>query len=70
MSACYLAAKQADELQLCAQAMCLEEKLCCSVPEGARIEIFLHRVRQSKTREKSLASGRRNLSYKISGCPQ
>ena len=26
---------QADELQLCAQAMCLEEMLCCSVPEGA-----------------------------------
>lgn len=25
----------ADELQLCAQAMCLEEILCCSVPAGA-----------------------------------
>lgn len=25
----------ADELQLCAQAMCLEEMLCCSIPEGA-----------------------------------
>ena len=25
----------ADELQLCAQAMCLEEMLCCNVPEGA-----------------------------------
>ena len=24
-----------DELQLCAQAMCLEEMLCCSIPEGA-----------------------------------
>lgn len=24
-----------DELQLCAQALCLEELLCCSVPEGA-----------------------------------
>ncbi|MDY3617578.1 CRISPR-associated protein Cas4 [Agathobaculum sp.] len=24
-----------DELQLCAQAMCLEEMLCCAVPEGA-----------------------------------
>lgn len=24
-----------DEAQLCAQAMCLEEMLCCSVPEGA-----------------------------------
>lgn len=26
---------QADELQLCAQAMCLEESLCCPIPEGA-----------------------------------
>ena len=26
---------QADELQLCAQAMCLEEMLCCSIQEGA-----------------------------------
>ena len=24
-----------DMLQLCAQAMCLEEMLCCSIPEGA-----------------------------------
>ena len=28
-------AHQADELQLCAQAMCLEEMLCCPIPEGA-----------------------------------
>lgn len=28
-------AHEADELQLCAQAMCLEEMLCCSIPEGA-----------------------------------
>ena len=28
-------AHDADELQLCAQAMCLEEMLCCSIPEGA-----------------------------------
>lgn len=26
---------QADELQLCAQAICLEEMLCCSILEGA-----------------------------------
>lgn len=26
---------QADEAQLCAQAMCLEEMLCCAIPEGA-----------------------------------
>lgn len=28
-------AHQADELQLCAQAICLEEMLCCSIAEGA-----------------------------------
>lgn len=26
---------EADKMQLCAQAMCLEEMLCCKVPEGA-----------------------------------
>ena len=26
---------RADELQLCAQAMCLEEMLCCGIPQGA-----------------------------------
>lgn len=25
----------ADELQLCAQALCLEEMLCCTIPKGA-----------------------------------
>ena len=25
----------ADRLQLCGQAMCLEEMLCCDIPEGA-----------------------------------
>ena len=30
-----LRAEQEYEIQLCAQAMCLEEMLCCSVPEGA-----------------------------------
>ena len=28
-------ADRADELQLCGQAMCLEEMLCCTMPEGA-----------------------------------
>lgn len=36
---------QADELQLCAQAMCLEEMLCCAVPEGA---IFYGETRRRK----------------------
>ena len=29
-----LRAEQEYEVQLCAQAMCLEEMLCCSIPEG------------------------------------
>ena len=37
---------QADELQLCAQAMCLEEMLCCAVPEGA---IFYGETRRRTT---------------------
>lgn len=28
-------AHNADQMQLCAQAMCLEEMLCCFIPEGA-----------------------------------
>lgn len=28
-------AHDADQMQLCAQAMCLEEMLCCAIPEGA-----------------------------------
>ena len=36
---------QADELQLCAQAMCLEEMLCCAVPEGA---LFYGETRRRK----------------------
>lgn len=44
---------QADELQLCAQAICLEEMLCCSIPEGA---LFYGepRRRQTITLDKSL----------------
>ena len=34
---------RADELQLCAQAMCLEEMLCCTVSEGA---IFYGEIRR------------------------
>ena len=30
-----LRAEQEYEIQLCAQAMCLEEMLCCDIPEGA-----------------------------------
>lgn len=33
----------ADRLQLCAQAMCLEEMLCCEIPEGA---IFYAEIRR------------------------
>jgi len=34
-----------DELQLCAQAMCLEEMLCCKIPEGA---LYYGETRQRK----------------------
>lgn len=37
---------QADELQLCAQAMCLEEMLCCSITEGA---LFYGETRRRST---------------------
>lgn len=33
----------ADRLQLCAQAMCLEEMLCCDIPEGA---VFYGEIRR------------------------
>lgn len=36
-------ATHADSLQLCAQAMCLEEMLVCSIPKGA---IFYHTTRR------------------------
>lgn len=32
-----------DKLQLCAQAMCLEEMLCCDIPEGA---VFYGEIRR------------------------
>ena len=50
---------QANELQLCAQAMCLEEMLCCSIPRGAlyfgetrhRQEILLTEELRQEVRE-------------------
>ncbi|WP_303855207.1 CRISPR-associated protein Cas4 [Allisonella histaminiformans] len=33
----------ADELQLCAEAMCLEEMLCCEIPCGALFYSEIHR---------------------------
>lgn len=38
----------ADRLQLCAQGMCLEEMLCCAVPEGA---LFYGETRRHETVE-------------------
>lgn len=35
----------ADELQLCAQAMCLEEMLCCEIPAGA---LYYGEIRRRK----------------------
>jgi len=34
---------EVDRLQLCAQAMCLEEMLCCDIPEGA---VFYGEIRR------------------------
>lgn len=36
----------ADRIQLCAQAMCLEEMLCCDIPEGA---LFYGETRRRET---------------------
>ena len=36
----------ADRLQLCAQAMCLEDMLCCDIPEGA---LFYGETRRRET---------------------
>ena len=33
----------ADEMQLCAEGMCLEEMLCCTIPEGALFYAEIHR---------------------------
>lgn len=38
----------ADELQLCAQAMCLEEMLCCEIPCGALFYGETHRKTERK----------------------
>ncbi len=38
----------ADRIQLCAQAMCLEEMLCCEIPEGA---LFYGETRRRETVE-------------------
>lgn len=39
-------ASDADRLQLCAQAMCLEEMLCCDIPEAA---LFYGETRRRET---------------------
>lgn len=39
---------RADELQLCLQALCLEEMLCCKIPAGA---LFYHEERRRKAVE-------------------
>ena len=48
---------RADELQLCAQAMCLEEMLCCTVSEGA---IFY-----GETRRRTSVSFSRDLREQV-----
>ena len=55
---------QADELQLCAQAICLEEMLCCSIPEGA---LFYGepRRRQTVTLDDSLRQTVREMAKQM-----
>lgn len=55
---------QADELQLCAQAICLEEMLCCSIPEGA---LFYGepRRRQTVTLDDSLRQTVREMTEQM-----
>ena len=55
---------QADELQLCAQAICLEEMLCCSIPEGA---LFYGepRRRQTVTLDESLRQTVREMAKQM-----
>ena len=55
-------AHRADEVQLCAQAMCLEEMLAVSVPEGA---LFYGRNRRRKT--VAFDAGLRALTERIAG---
>jgi len=53
-------ANSADELQLCAQAMCLEEMLCCSIPEGA--------LYYGETRRRTAVSFDEALRSEVRGC--
>ena len=52
-------ANQADELQLCAQALCLEEMLCCAIPEGA---LFY-----GETRRRTAVSFSEDLRERVKG---
>lgn len=57
---------QADELQLCAQAMCLEEMLVCEIPEGA---LFYEEIgrRQSVTFTQELRNTVRDMLREMHG---
>lgn len=50
-----------DELQLCAQAMCLEEMLCCDIPKGALYYGELRRRQQVVFTEELRRSVRESL---------
>lgn len=51
-----------DELQLCAQAMCLEEMLCCPIPRGALYYGEIRRRQQVDFTEELRASVRDSLA--------
>ena len=53
---------QADELQLCAQAMCLEEMLCCSIPDGS--------LYYGETRRRAAVSFSEDLRRQVRACAE
>lgn len=53
-------AHDADRLQLCCQAMCLEDMLCCDIPEGA---LFY-----GETRRREVVSFSDSLRKKVEVC--
>ena len=52
---------RANELQLCAQAMCLEEMLCCDIPQGA---LYFGQTRHRQTVDSSMAGVPKAARYR------
>lgn len=56
--------REGDKLQLCCQAMCLEEMLCCDIPEGA-VYLGAIRRRESVVLDNELRSGVREYFFEM-----